>query len=43
MNYFSLFRYFVKEYLNGKLSREKFIEKWEYAQQVNGITPVKKR
>jgi len=43
MNYFSLFRHFVKEYLDGKLSREQFIEKWAYAQQIKGITPVKRR
>jgi len=40
MNWFSLFRHFVKEYLNGKLTRDQFIEKWAYSQQVSGIKPV---
>ena len=40
MNWFSIFRHFVKEYLSGKLTREQFIEKWAYSQQVNGIKPA---
>jgi len=40
MNWFSIFRHFVKEYLSGKLTRDQLIEKWAYSQQVSGIKPV---
>jgi hypothetical protein len=30
----------VKEYQNGNLTREQFIEKWAYSQQVSGIKPI---
>jgi hypothetical protein len=39
-DFFSLFRHFIKEHREGKLTKEQLIDKWEYAQQISGIKPV---
>jgi len=42
-DYFNLFRYFIKEYREKRLTREQLIEKWKYSQQITGIKPVEWR